>query len=40
MERALDECVDDALLKEMLRGAFGRMADHLRNAGEFERGEG
>jgi len=39
MERALDECVNDALLKEMLRGAFGRMADHLRNAGEFERSE-
>ena len=39
MERAMDECIDDALLKEMLRGAFGRMADHLRNVGEFDRGE-
>jgi truncated hemoglobin YjbI len=37
MERALDECVSDALLKEMLRGAFGRMADHMRNLGEHAR---
>jgi hemoglobin len=40
MERALDECVTDVSLKELLRGSFGRMADHLRNVGEFERGEG
>jgi hemoglobin len=40
MERAMDECVDDAELKQTLQGAFGRMADHLRNVGEFERGEG
>jgi hemoglobin len=37
MERALDECVSDVMLKEMLRGAFGRMADHMRNAGEHAR---
>lgn len=39
MVKALDECVQDALLKEHLRGAFQRMAHHLRNAGEFERPE-
>lgn len=39
MMKALDECVQDALLKEHLRGAFQRMAHHLRNAGEFERPE-
>ncbi len=39
MIQALDECVDDALLKEQLRGAFQRMAHHLRNAGEFQRPE-
>lgn len=39
MYRALDECVDDALLKEMLRGSFSRMGDHLRNVGEQERPE-
>jgi hemoglobin len=39
MERAMSECIDDKLLIEMLRGAFGRMADHLRNVGQFERGE-
>ncbi|MDB4974588.1 MAG: conserved hypothetical globin-like protein [Myxococcaceae bacterium] len=33
MRRALDECVDDALLKEQLRGAFQKMADHMRNSG-------
>ncbi len=39
MVKALDECVQDALLKEHLRGAFQRMAHHLRNTGEFERPE-
>ncbi len=39
MMQALDECVPDALLKEHLRGAFQRMAHHLRNTGEFERPE-
>jgi hemoglobin len=39
MERALDENVADTLLKSMLRGAFGRMADHLRNVGEQQRPE-
>jgi hemoglobin len=33
MRRALEECVDDALLKEQLRGAFQRMADHMLNQG-------
>jgi hemoglobin len=39
MYRALDECVEDTLLKEMLRGSFSRMGDHLRNVGEQERPE-
>jgi hemoglobin len=39
MDRALEENVPDALLKAMLRGAFGRMADHLRNTGEQRRPE-
>jgi truncated hemoglobin YjbI len=39
MIQALDECVDDALLREQLKGAFQRMAHHLRNAGEFQRPE-
>jgi hemoglobin len=34
MDRALEECVSDAMLKEMLRGAFGNMANHMRNVGE------
>jgi hemoglobin len=37
MDRALEECVSDTMLKEMLRGAFGRMADHMRNHGEYAR---
>jgi hemoglobin len=36
MRRALDECVDDALLKEQLRGAFQKMADHMRNQGSLD----
>lgn len=39
MIRALDEIVTDPLLRENLRGAFQRMADHLRNADEFRRPE-
>jgi hemoglobin len=39
MEQALTECVEDKLLIEMLRGAFGRMADHLRNVGPQERAQ-
>jgi hemoglobin len=39
MERALGECVREPLLLETLRGAFGRMADHLRNQGEYRRPE-
>jgi hemoglobin len=39
MQRAMDECIEDALLKETLRGAFLRMASHLRNVGEFQRPE-
>lgn len=39
MDRALEECVSDTMLKEMLRGAFGRMADHMRNTGEQKRPE-
>ncbi len=39
MERALDECVEDASFKAMLRGAFGRMADHMRNTGAQQRPE-
>ena len=37
MDRALDECVSEPMLKELLRGAFGRMADHMRNQGEQAR---
>jgi hemoglobin len=32
MRMALDETVKDALLREMLRGSFQRVADHMRNA--------
>lgn len=39
MQRAMDECIEDALLKETLRGAFWRMASHLRNVGEHRRAE-
>jgi hemoglobin len=39
MDRALEELVSDTMLKEMLRGAFGRMADHMRNAGQQQRPE-
>jgi hemoglobin len=39
MQRALDECVSDDLLREQLRGAFQRMASHLRNAGVHQRPE-
>lgn len=33
MRMALDEVVEDALLREMLRGSFQRLADHMRNGG-------
>jgi hemoglobin len=39
MTKALDECCEDTLLREQLRGAFQRMADHLRNADEWARPE-
>lgn len=39
MRRALDECVDDTLLREQLRGAFQRTADHMRNVGLVEPGD-
>jgi hemoglobin len=39
MHKAMDECIQDAPLKEQLRGAFQRMADHMRNQGEQERPE-
>jgi hemoglobin len=39
MLRALDEQVHDAPLREMLRGAFQRMADHMRNTGLLARPE-
>lgn len=39
MERALEECVEDALLREQLFGAFKRMADHMRNSGPMRRPE-
>jgi hemoglobin len=39
MRQALEDCVEDALLKEQLRGSFQRMADHLRNAGPQQRPE-
>lgn len=39
MERALAECVADDLLRDQLRGAFQRMASHLRNAEEHRRPE-
>lgn len=32
MQRAIDECVMDELLKVQLEGAFRHMAGHLRNA--------
>jgi hemoglobin len=31
MRQALDEQVQDSLLREMLRGSFQRLADHMRN---------
>lgn len=37
MQRALDECVPDELLKLQLSGAFRHMASHLRNAEEHGR---
>lgn len=39
MTRALDECVEDEQLRAQLRGAFQRMADHMRNQGPAQRGE-
>jgi hemoglobin len=39
MRQALDEHVKDPLLHEMLRGAFQRMADHMRNTGLSARPE-
>ncbi|HEX5658246.1 MAG TPA: group II truncated hemoglobin [Polyangiales bacterium] len=32
MRLALEEVVEDKLLREMLRGSFQRVADHMRNA--------
>lgn len=34
MNRAMNDCVGDALLREMLGAAFTRMASHLRNLNE------
>lgn len=31
MRQALEQCVPDAELRELLQGAFQRMADHMRN---------
>jgi hemoglobin len=31
MRLALEECVEDKLLRELLRGSFQRVADHMRN---------
>jgi hemoglobin len=39
MHKAMDECIADEQLKEHLRSAFQRLADHMRNAGEHERPE-
>jgi hemoglobin len=39
MQRALEECVSDDLLRDQLMGAFRRMASHLRNAGPHQRPE-
>jgi hemoglobin len=39
MRQALDESCQDALLKEQLRGAFQKLADHMRNVNEFARPE-
>ncbi len=39
MNRALDECVSETMLRMQLRSAFRRMADHIRNAGDFRRPE-
>jgi hemoglobin len=39
MVKALDECVEDPQLRADLHGAFQRMAQHLRNHGEFQRPE-
>jgi hemoglobin len=33
MQKALEEQVNDPLLLEMLRGAFQKLADHMRNTG-------
>lgn len=37
MTRALDECLEDEQLRAQLRGAFQRMADHMRNQGPLTR---
>jgi len=39
MDRAMDACVTDPVLRELLGGAFGRIADHMRNQGPFQRPE-
>jgi hemoglobin len=39
MTRALDECLEDEQLRAQLRGAFQRMADHMRNQGPAHRPE-
>ena len=39
MQQALAECVSDELLRDQLRGAFQRMANHLRNQGAYDRPE-
>jgi hemoglobin len=39
MDRALDEAPADDDVKRLLRAAFKRMADHLRNAGAYRRPE-
>lgn len=39
MQQALEECVSDELLRDQLRGAFQRMANHLRNQGLHDRPE-
>lgn len=40
MNRAINDCVGDALLREMLGSAFTRMATHLRNVDEDPRQPG
>jgi hemoglobin len=39
MSQAIDEQIEEPILRDMLRGAFQRMADHMRNAHQHARPE-